>query len=100
MLNLFVIGTGIIIFFIVLNLIVIKIAGEYRKGRVIAGIIVLLISPVIFYSSLFIGAQFDDGGFGTGIITLFFTTLVVLNGSIILFVGLFTKPTQTIINKR
>ncbi|CAM3827330.1 hypothetical protein [Mesobacillus thioparans] len=58
-------------------------AGNVKK-RLIAGILFLLLTPVIFFSTLFFSFTWDDSGWGAGILAVIFTGLYLLNGLIIL----------------
>ncbi|MBT2636821.1 MULTISPECIES: hypothetical protein [unclassified Bacillus (in: firmicutes)] len=54
------------------------------KKRIIAGIIFLLCTPVIFFSTLYFSVIWNDSGWGAGILTVIFTGLYLLNGLILL----------------
>ncbi len=68
---------------------VVKVTGDNKKKRILAGVIVFLLAPVVFAVTLFTVGQFDEGGFATGLITVIYTTSFVVNGMIIIVIGLF-----------
>jgi hypothetical protein len=49
------------------------------------------LSNVLIKNTLFTVGSFDPGGFATGMITVFYTFLFVINGLTIVIIGLFTK---------
>ncbi|WP_456272512.1 hypothetical protein [Bacillus sp. AK031] len=61
--------------------------GDSKK-RVLAGVIFLLLTPIIFFGTLMIGFTYDDGGWGAGILAVIFTGLYILNGIIVLLSAL------------
>ncbi|WP_062231874.1 hypothetical protein [Fictibacillus sp. FJAT-27399] len=73
------------------NLIAFKVAGRNKKRRIISGVIVILITPLIFKISLDVIGSFDPGGFATGAITLIYSTLFFINGIIIILIGITTN---------
>jgi protein-S-isoprenylcysteine O-methyltransferase Ste14 len=74
------------------NFVAFKVSRRNRKRRIWSGIIVLLITPIIFFISAVSISPFDPNGFGTGIISGLYAFSFLLNGIIILIIGLFTKP--------
>ncbi|MGV2941397.1 hypothetical protein AB5I83_17475 [Mesobacillus sp. LC4] len=66
------------------NYFAVKYSVRNIKKRIIAGILFLLCTPVIFFSTLFFGFTWDDSGWGAGILTVIFTGLYLLNGLILL----------------
>jgi hypothetical protein len=76
------------------NFIAFKIAGRDKKKRIISGIIVILITPLVFKISLDTISSFDPGGFATGAITLIYSCLFFMNGIIIICIGLVTSNTN------
>ncbi|MGN7478774.1 hypothetical protein ACTHOQ_13050 [Solibacillus silvestris] len=73
------------------NLIAFKISGKNKKKRIWAGIIILLLSPLVLFLTGIILSPFDPGGFGTGMWMLIYSVLFAVNGIIIIITGLFTK---------
>jgi hypothetical protein len=52
-----------IAFIVVLNFIVFRLIKQYRKERVWAGITVIMLSPLIFFTTLNILGEIGRGGF-------------------------------------
>ncbi|MBD8034889.1 hypothetical protein [Solibacillus merdavium] len=73
------------------NLIAFKISGKNKKKRIWAGIIVLLLTPLVFFLTGISLSPFDPGGFGTGMMMVLYSFLFAVNGIIIIIIGLFTK---------
>lgn len=61
-----------------------KFSQQNIKKRIWAGIIFLLLTPLIFFSTLFFVLLFDEGGWGAGILSVIITGLYILNGIFIL----------------
>jgi len=76
------------------NFIAFKVAGRDKKRRIISGVIVILITPLIFKISLDVIGSFDPVGFATAAITLIYSTLFFINGIIIIFIGITTSSTK------
>jgi hypothetical protein len=76
------------------NFIAFKVAGGDRKKRILSGIIVILITPLVFKISLDAISSFDPGGFATGSITLIYSCLFFISGIIIICIGLATRNTN------
>lgn len=66
------------------NYFAVKHSARNIKRRLIAGMIFLLFTPVIFFSTLYLGFTWDDTGWGAGILTVIYTGLYILNGLILL----------------
>lgn len=73
-----------IITFGLLNYYSIKHSNGSVKRRIWAGIIFLLFTPLIFFSTLFFVSIWDEGGWGAGILAVLFTGLFIVNGLIML----------------
>lgn len=93
-----VISIAIIILLIVIfllgvtNFIVFKVSGRNRNKRILSGVLVLLLlTPIVFFSTYAVINPFDSGGFGTGIFTVLNSFLFFVNGLIIIIIGVFTK---------
>lgn len=50
------------------NLIAFKISGKNKKKRIWAGLIILLLTPLVFIVTGISISPFDPGGFGTGML--------------------------------
>ncbi|MBT2695728.1 hypothetical protein [Bacillus sp. ISL-55] len=66
------------------NYLAVKYSARNIKRRIMAGLVFLLFTPVIFFSSLYLGFTWDDSGWGAGIMTVIYTGLYILNGLILL----------------
>lgn len=66
------------------NYFTIKYTKGHVKKRIWGGIIFLLLTPVIFFSTLMFVAIWDEGGWGAGFLAVIFTGLYILNGSFML----------------
>lgn len=66
------------------NYFAIKHSVRNIKNRIIAGVIFLLCTPVIFFSTLYFSIMWDDTGWGAGIFSVIFAGLYILNGLIVL----------------
>ncbi|RSD28717.1 hypothetical protein [Mesobacillus subterraneus] len=62
------------------NYFAIKHSVQNVKKRIAAGIIFLLCTPAVFFITLYIGALWDDSGWGAGIVTVIASGLYILNG--------------------
>ncbi|MCA1054327.1 hypothetical protein LCM10_04950 [Rossellomorea aquimaris] len=70
--------------FVLLNVYSFKKSAGSIKRRLWAGVLFLLLTPVIFFGTLGFVLIFDEGGWGAGILAVVFTGLYILNGIIIL----------------
>ncbi|UYZ23880.1 hypothetical protein [Mesobacillus jeotgali] len=66
------------------NYFAVKHSARNVKRRIIAGVVFLLFTPVIFFSTLYLGFTWDETGWGAGIMTVIYTGLYLLNGLILL----------------
>ncbi|MBT2681191.1 hypothetical protein J7E38_19560 [Bacillus sp. ISL-35] len=66
------------------NYFAIKHSAGNSKKRLLAGVLFLLCTPVIFFSTLYLVFIWDDSGWGAGILSVIFTGLYILNGLILL----------------
>lgn len=87
-----------ILFFLIIGLVlwltnylVCKYAGKNKKRRILSGLAVMLLAPVIYYLTFAAVAPFDPGGFGTAIVSLVYGVLFFLNGLVLIAIGIFTK---------
>ena len=82
----------VIIFVIWLtNHLVFKYAGKNKKRRILSGLAVMLLAPVIYYLTFGSIAPFDLGGFGTAIVSLLYGIFFFLNGLVLIAIGILTK---------
>jgi hypothetical protein len=73
------------------NFIAFKISGKNKKKRIWAGIIILLLTPLVFFVTGISISPFDPGGFGTGMLMVSYSFLFALNGIIVIIIGMFTQ---------
>ncbi|MEO4054776.1 hypothetical protein [Solibacillus sp. CAU 1738] len=86
-----------IIIFGIINFYTFKFSRHNIKKRILAGIIFLLFTPLIYFGTLSFVLIFDEGGWGAGILTVFFTGLYILNGIFVLLSAIrlyFVKPSK------
>jgi hypothetical protein len=76
LLNIALFGTG--------NYIALKLSQGNIKKRLLAGVLFLLCTPIIFFSTLYLGFTWDDTGWGAGTLAVIFTGLYILNGLVML----------------
>jgi heme/copper-type cytochrome/quinol oxidase subunit 3 len=70
--------------FAIANYTAMKHSARNVRRRIIAGVLFLLFTPLIFFSTLYLGFTWDDTGWGAGIMTVIYTGLYILNGLILL----------------
>ncbi|QED48374.1 hypothetical protein [Cytobacillus dafuensis] len=73
-----------IIAFSIINFYVFKFSQKDIKRRIWSGVIFLLLTPLIFFGTLFFVLFFDESGWGAGILTVVFTGLYIINGILVL----------------
>jgi len=73
-----------IILFGFINYCTVKLSLRNVKKRIWGAIIFLILTPIIFFGTLFFVGIFDEGGWGAGILAVIFTGLYILNGMIML----------------
>jgi hypothetical protein len=71
-----------------INYYAIKHSQQNAKRRLWAGVIFLLLTPMIFFATLFFVLTFDESGWGAGILAVIFTGLYIVNGLIVLLSAL------------
>ncbi|MEH7885327.1 hypothetical protein V7654_13515 [Bacillus sp. JJ1609] len=84
-----------IILFGLINYYTVKLSLRNVKKRIWGGIIFLLLTPIIFFGTLFFVGIWDEGGWGAGILAVIFTGIYILNGIIMLLSSIhiyFNKP--------
>jgi hypothetical protein len=86
----------IVLALVIANIVAFKVSGRNKKKRIWSGIIFLILTPIIFFISAVSISPFDPNGFGTGIISGLYAFSFLVNGIIIVFIGLLTKNTSTI----
>lgn len=74
--------------FVLFNYYAFKKSAGSIKRRLWAGVIFLVLTPLIFFGTAIFVSIFDEGGWGAGILAVFFTALYILNGIIILLSSL------------
>ncbi|TDL82594.1 hypothetical protein [Peribacillus frigoritolerans] len=79
-----------IILIVFLNIIAFQFVKQFRKERILAGITIIVLSPLVFFATLTILGEIGRGGF-QALGGILFSFAVCLNGIIILIIGLFTK---------
>ncbi|PLR95097.1 hypothetical protein [Bacillus sp. T33-2] len=79
--------------FTVINYFTFKYSQGNLKRRLGAGIVFLLITPLIFFGTLFFVLIFDESGWGAGIMAVIFSGVYIVNGIIVLIssIGLMKK---------
>lgn len=85
---------GIILTLGITNYIVFKFSRKNKKRRIGSGVVLILITPLIFFITMAVVSQFDSGGFGIGIFSVLNTFLFFVNGITIIIIGLFTSRTK------
>ncbi|MEG9295169.1 hypothetical protein V6B33_01800 [Mangrovibacillus sp. Mu-81] len=76
------------------NFVAFKVSGGNGKKKVISGVLFILLSPIVFFITAISISPFDPYGFGTGIISGIYAVLFLINGVVILMIGLITKTDQ------
>lgn len=71
-----------------LNYLAFKHSHHNVKRRIWAGVLFLLLTPIIFFGTLFFVLTFDESGWGAGILAVTFTGLYIVNGLIVLLSAL------------
>ena len=82
---------GIILTFVLINYIVFKFSRQNKNRRIWSGVVLILITPIVFFVTMEILSPFDPGGFGAALFSLLTTFLFFVNGITIIIIGLFTK---------
>ncbi|WP_042351422.1 hypothetical protein [Bacillus massiliigorillae] len=73
------------------NVLVFKISGDSKRKRIWSGIVVMLLSPIVFFVTFSSVIPFDSGGFGAAMIAMMYSFLFFINGIIVVLIGLFTR---------
>ena len=90
-------GVLILLFMIIMTVLaltdytIMKVTGQDKKKRIWAGVICLLLTPVVFILTGLSVSPFDPSGFGTGMVMMIYGTFFALNAIGIIGVGLFTE---------
>lgn len=83
--DLFIIISLGILLFVVTNVFVFFFARGRTKRMIVTGLIILLLSPVIFYGTLEFVGMYDKGsGFGAALFALIYGGLYFLNGIVVI----------------
>ncbi|MEK3886617.1 hypothetical protein [Bacillus sp. FSL K6-3431] len=67
------------------------ITGKNRKKRIWVGLIILLLTPLVFFFTGISVSPFDLGGFGTGMLMVSYSFLFAINRIVIIIIGVITK---------
>ena len=73
------------ILFGLINYFSIKLSVKNVKKRIWAGVVFLLLTPFVFFTTLFFVQIWDESGWGAGILAVTFTGIYIVNGLIMLF---------------
>jgi hypothetical protein len=87
--QLFIILFVVFVMFSIINFLAISLSQHSFKRRVVAGFIILLLTPVVFLTTLTFASIFDKGGFGSATLTLIIASIYILNGLIFLISSTF-----------
>lgn len=87
--QLFIIFIFVLALFSIINFLAISLSGHYFKRRIIAGFIFLLITPIVFFTTVAFASIFDKAGFGAGGLAFIVAVVYILNGIVILLSSLF-----------
>ncbi|MDR4984314.1 hypothetical protein CN491_01480 [Bacillus cereus] len=82
--QLFIIFLFDIIMFGIINFLAISLSQHSFKRRIVAGFVFLLLTPLVFFSTLTFASIFDKGGFGSATLAFIISGIYILNGIIIL----------------
>lgn len=85
---------GIILTLGITNYFVFKFSKKNKNRRIGSGIVLILITPLVFFVTMAIVSQVDSGGFGIGLFSVLNTFLFFVNGIAIIIIGLFTSKTN------
>lgn len=80
----------ILVIIILIDLLIFKLAQRNKKKRIIAGILLIITSPVCFFLTAISIIPFDEHGFAAGFIAVSYTFIYLLNALYILIMGLLT----------
>lgn len=76
------------------NTAVFKLAGKHRGRRLWSGLILILLSPIVFFITIAAIGPFDSGGFGKGLFAVLYGSVFFMNGLIMIMIGLFTAKSN------
>ncbi|MGE7186201.1 hypothetical protein ACQKKK_20190 [Peribacillus sp. NPDC006672] len=76
-----------LLIFVITNVLVYFLSKDSKKRMTRFGILMLLLSPIVFYVTLEFAGKFDPGGFGAGIFGVFYGILFFINGIVYLFIS-------------
>ena len=85
---------GIIVMLGITNFIVFKFSRQNKNRRICSGVVLILVTPIVFFGTMAIVSPFDPGGFGTGLFCILNTFLFLVNGITIIIIGLFTSSSK------
>ena len=82
---------GIILTLVLINYIVFRFSKQNKKRRILLGLVLIIITPIVFFVSMGILSPLDPGGFGASMYSVLNTFLFFVNGITIIIIGLFTR---------
>ncbi|HDR7516304.1 hypothetical protein AB1I92_10810 [Bacillus mobilis] len=94
--QLFIILFVVFFMFSIINFLAISLSQHSFKRRVVAGVIFLLLTPIIFLTTTTLTSIFDNADFGIIDLTSSIINLYILNGIVILLSASFILKKQNI----
>ncbi|WP_144611671.1 hypothetical protein [Bacillus cereus] len=94
--QLFIILFVVFVMFSIINFLAISLSQHSFKRRIVAGVIFLLLMPIIFLTTTALTSIFDNVGFGAINLTSSIVNMYILNGIIILLSASFILKKQNI----
>ena len=82
---------GIIATLVLINFLVFTFTRKSKKRRIWSGLVVILLTPIVFFVTMETLSPFDPGGFGAALLSILNTFLFFVNGIAIIIIGLFTR---------
>ncbi|EOG8708057.1 TPA: hypothetical protein ACGW5B_003199 [Bacillus paranthracis] len=94
--QLFIIFIFVIVMFSILNFLAISLSQHNFKRRIVAGFILLLLTPIIFLTTSAFISIFNKASFGAVNLTVSIVNVYILNGIVILLSTSFIHKKQNI----